>query len=176
MLKTERLILRHWRPEDLDPFADMSADPEVMQWLGGPLSRDGAQAYMTRAHNAFAGLGMGRWAIERKSDGAFLGACGLMPSHPRLPLPPFIDLGWRLARAAWGYGYATEAAQAVMRDGFERLALAEITAITARINRRSRAVMERLAMVRDAGGDFDDPVHAEDDPMRPTVVYRAHRA
>jgi RimJ/RimL family protein N-acetyltransferase len=119
---------------------------------------------------------MGRWAIERRSDGAFLGACGLMPSHPAVPLPPFIDLGWRLARAAWGHGYATEAARAVMRDGLERLELAEITAKTAKINLRSRAVMERLAMVRDAASDFEEPVYGEDDPMRPTVVYRAYRA
>lgn len=176
MIETERLILRLWRDEDLEPFAQMCADEEVMAWLGGVLTRDGAQAYMDRAQDAFAQLGMARYAIERKADGAFLGACGLMPSHSRLPLPPFIDIGWRLSRLAWGQGYATEAARAVMRDGFERLELAEIAAITARINLRSRAVMERLGMARDKASDFADPVHPEDDPMRPTVVYRAYRA
>jgi RimJ/RimL family protein N-acetyltransferase len=171
-LETERLILRQWRDEDLEPFADMSADPEVMRWLGGVLDRSGARAYMDRAHDAFARLGMGRFAIERKADGAFLGACGLMPSYPNVPLPPYVDMGWRLGRWAWGGGYATEAAGAVMRDGFSRLGLPEITAITAEINLRSRAVMERLGMRRDAASDFDDPGHAEDDPMRRTVVFR----
>lgn len=175
-LETERLILRQWRDEDLDPFAEMCADPEVMRWLGGVLTRDGAIAYMDRAHDAFARLGMGRFAIARKSDGAFLGACGLMPSYPNVPLPPYIDMGWRLHRAAWGHGYASEAAAAVMRDGFERLELPTITAITAAINLRSRAVMERLGMARDAERDFDSPDHGLDDPMRPTVVYRMDAA
>lgn len=175
MIETERLVLRLWRDEDLLPFAQMCADEEVMRWLGGVLTKEDAQAYMDRASDAYARLGMARFAIERKADGAFLGACGLMPSHPRLPLPPFIDIGWRLSRLAWGKGYATEAANAVMRDGFDRLELAEIVAITARINLRSRAVMQRLGMARDAASDFADPLHREDDPMRPTVVYRAHR-
>jgi RimJ/RimL family protein N-acetyltransferase len=175
VLETERLILRQWRDEDLDPFAEMCADLEIMQWLGGVLTRDGARAYMDRAHDAFARLGMGRFAIARRSDGVFVGACGLMPSYPNVPLPPYVDLGWRLARAAWGRGYATEAATAVLRDGFERLGLTEITAITAATNLRSRAVMERLGMARDAARDFDDPGHALDDPMRPTVVYRMDR-
>jgi RimJ/RimL family protein N-acetyltransferase len=174
-LETERLILRPWRDEDLEPFAAMSADPEVAQWLGGVLSRDQARAYMDRAHDAFARLGMGRFAIERREDGVFVGSCGLMPAHESVPIGPFIDLGWRLTRAAWGHGYATEAAAAVMRDGFGRLEHPEIIAVTAAINLRSRAVMERLDMVRDEASDFDGPGHPEDDPQRPTVVYRARR-
>jgi RimJ/RimL family protein N-acetyltransferase len=118
---------------------------------------------------------MGRFAIARKSDGALLGACGLMPSYPSVPLPPYIDMGWRLSRSAWGHGYATEAATAVMQDGFARLGLESIIAITAAINVRSWSVMERLGMARDAARDFDSPEHAEGDPMRPTVVYRMDR-
>ena len=175
-LETERLVLRQWREEDLEPFAAMSRDEEVMRWLGGVLTRERARAYMDRAHDAFARLGMGRYAIERRSDGVFLGACGLMPSFEGLPVPPFIDMGWRLSRQAWGRGYATEAAAAVLQDGFTRLDLPEIDAITAAVNRRSRAVMERLGMTYDAElSGFAGPGHAEDDPMRPTVLYRAVR-
>lgn len=175
-LETERLILRQWRDEDLEPFAAMSRDEEVMRWLGGVLTRERAQAYMDRAHDAFARLGMCRFAIERRDDGAFIGACGLMPSHEELPIPPFIDMGWRLSRDAWGHGYATEAAWAVLQDGFTRLDLSEIDCITAEINLRSRAVMERLGMTYDAVlSGFPGPGHAEDDPMRPTVFYRMAR-
>jgi RimJ/RimL family protein N-acetyltransferase len=171
-LETERLILRAWAPEDLEPFAVMSADPQVMQWLGGCLSREEAEAYVARATGSFSALGMGRFAVERRSDGAFVGACGLMPGRADLPIAPYVDIGWRLAAAAWGAGYATEAAAAVLRDGFERLRFAEIAAITMQSNVRSRAVMERLGMRRDAASDFDDPAatHAED-PR--TIVYRA---
>lgn len=176
-LETERLILRQWREADFEPFAAMSRDPEVMRWLGGVLTDERARAYMDRAHDAFAQLGMGRYAIERRSDGAFIGACGLMPSFEELPIPPFIDMGWRLSRQAWGRGYATEAARAVLEDGFTRLDLPEIDAITAAVNLRSRAVMERLGMSYDAQlSGFPGPGHEPGDPMRPTVLYRAFRA
>src|SRR5690606_6478925 len=101
---------------------------EVMKWLGGVLTAEGVRAYKDRADQAFADLGMCRLVIERCDDGAFLGACGLMPGHEQAPISPFIDIGWRLAREAWGGGYASEAAAAVLQDGFTRLGLPEITA------------------------------------------------
>jgi RimJ/RimL family protein N-acetyltransferase len=173
-LETEGLILREWVADDVEGFAEMSADPQVMHWLGGCLSRKEAEAYVARATASFSTLGMGRFAIERRADAAFVGACGLMPGRADLPIAPYVDIGWRLAPAAWGNGYATEAAAAVLRDGFERLALAEIAAITMRTNVRSRAVMERIGMIRDAAADFDDPAltHIEDPH---TVVYRMRR-
>lgn len=174
-LETERLVIRLWRVEDFEPFAQMSADPEVMQWLGGVLTREQVEAYKVRADDSFAALDMCRMVIERRADRAFLGSCGLMPGHESVPLPPFTDIGWRLARHAWGQGYAVEAARAVMADGFARLDLDEITAITAQINVRSRAVMERLGMARDAASDFDHPAFEPQAPMRRTVVYRMRR-
>lgn len=174
-LETERLAIRLWRAEDFEPFAQMSADPQVMQWLGGVLNREQVEAYKVRADDSFAALGMCRMVIERRADGAFLGSCGLMPGHESVPFTPYTDIGWRLARHAWGQGYAVEAAAAVMADGFARLGLDEITAITAQINLRSQAVMERLGMARDAASDFDHPAFAPQDPMRRTVVYRMVR-
>lgn len=173
-LETERLTLREWVTGDLEPFAAMSADPQVMRWLGGCLSREEAAAYVTRAALSFSTLGMGRFAIERRSDEAFVGACGLMPGRSDLPIAPYVDIGWRLAPAAWGHGYATEAAAAVLDDGFQRLGLNEIAAITMQANVRSRAVMERVGMARDPASDFDDPALAHSEDPR-TVVYRARR-
>jgi len=173
-LETERLILRPWRDQDLGPFAAMSADPEVMRWLGGVLTREAAAAYMARSESSFSTRGMGRFAIERRDDGAFIGSCGLMPGRPSMPIAPYTDIGWRLARSAWGGGYATEAAAAVLRDGFGRLRLDEIAAVTAAINLHSRAVMERLGMTWDKADNFNDPAYAIGHPQRRTVVYRAH--
>lgn len=175
MIETDRLILRRWRAEDLDPFAAMSADPEIMRWLGGVMTRDEAFSYIRRSEQSFDEAGMGRFAIEAKADGAFLGACGLMPGRRGLPLGAFIDIGWRLNRAAWGHGYATEAARAVARDGFERLGFEELTAITMAINTRSRAVMSRSGFVHDPARDFDWPESALDDPARPCVTYVRRR-
>lgn len=174
-IETDRLILRLWRVEDLEPFAQMSADPEVMQWLGGVLTREQVQTYMERANDAFARLGMCRMAIERKSDGAFLGVTGLAPSHEALAdrLPPFTDMSWCLRQEAWGRGYMTEAVRAVAADGFGRLALTEITAMVSSINLRSRAVMTRLGMTHDeAVRSFIGLGYEADDPRGPTLVYR----
>ncbi|HZK98930.1 MAG TPA: GNAT family N-acetyltransferase [Caulobacteraceae bacterium] len=173
-LETERLILRPWRPEDLEPFALMSADAEVMRWLGGVITREQAVVYVARTELSFSTLGMGRFAIERRADRAFIGSCGLMPGHEGIPIAPYVDIGWRLARSAWGRGFATEAALAVMGDGFGRLGLREIAAVTAQINLRSRAVMERLGMTRDRRHDFGDPAYPLRHAQRRTVVYRAH--
>ena len=177
MIETPRLILRRWREEDFEPFVAMCADSEVMTWLGGALDRADARAYMVRAVDTFERIGMGRLAITRRDDGAFLGICGLMPGHEALVplLSPFVDLSWSLCREAWGCGYATEAARGVILDGFERLGLSEITAMTAPANLRSQAVMGRLGMTADPACDFDHPLMEVDDPLRRHLVYRLRR-
>lgn len=170
-LETERLVLRRWRSEDLDPFAAMSADPAVMIWLGGVLDRGQAADYMARSEAAFDSIGMGRFAIERKSDGAFVGSSGLLPGRDHIPFAPYIDIGWRLAPAFQGQGYATEAARAVAQDGFSRLGLDEIFAVTATSNRPSRAVMARIGFVHQPGLDFVNTGVPADDPNHASVAY-----
>jgi RimJ/RimL family protein N-acetyltransferase len=90
------------------------------------------------------------------SDGVFLGYAGIMMSAwPNHPLGPHADIGWRLVRSAWGHGYATEAAFAALDDGFKRAGLQEVLAYTDPDNQRSRAVIARLGLQRDASRDFD---------------------
>ena len=173
MIETPRLVLRRWRDADRAPFIAMSADPAVMDWLGGTRTAEQSEATIDRIESAFDRLGHGFFAIERKADGAFLGFAGLAPVHEREPIPEGVEIGWRLIRAAWGAGYATEAARAALDDGFTRLALPEVVAFTARTNLRSQAVMQRLGMTRDAARDFDHPALAQDHPLRPHVVYFA---
>ena len=173
MITTERLILRPWREEDREPYAAMMTDPRVGDWLGGGFSRDDALAQVDRFSAQLETVGVSYLAMERRADGLFLGTAGVMPFRDDHPLTPGFEVGWRLAHAAWGAGYASEAAAAVLRDGFERLSLAEILACTAVSNTRSRAVMERLGLRRDAGRDFDHPALAADHPLRRHVVYVA---
>jgi ribosomal-protein-alanine N-acetyltransferase len=175
MIETERLILRRYRAADLDAYAAMMADPEVADWLGGTLSRDRCEAGWLRREAAFDRLGFGVMVIERRSDGAFLGCAGLDQVGDDVPFAPAFDVGWRLARHAWGHGYATEAARAAIDDGFAHRGLSEITAITAVSNLRSRAVMERLGLARDPGRDFDHPQPDLDPALVPHVVYAASR-
>ena len=172
MIETQRLILRRWREEDREPYAAMSADPEVMYWLGQvPMTREQSDARIERFEAQFDQLGHGFFALEAKTDGAFLGFAALAPIPPGPPRPEGYEIGWRLARQAWGNGFATEAAIALLDHGFEQLRLPEIVSFTALTNLRSQAVMERIGLVHDPARDFDHPALADGDPLRPHVVY-----
>jgi len=174
-IETERLLLRAWRDADLDPYADIMVEPEVGKWLGGPFTRDQAYERVARFTANLAATGLGRLAIERKSDGRLIGHCGLAHTPDTPPVPVGVEIGWALAPDAWGAGYAIEAARAVVADGFARADLAEILAFTGATNLRSQAVMRRLGMERAAERDFDHPALAPDDPLRRHVVYTARR-
>ncbi|OWJ55884.1 GNAT family N-acetyltransferase [Inquilinus limosus] len=153
ILATPRLRLRPWRVQDRDAFAALTADPEVMRDLGGPLDRAGSDAKLDRYIVGYHRQGFCRWAVTDLS-GAVLGYAGLMRSGPEHAAGPHVDIGWRLARHAWGQGYATEAAAAALRDGFGRLGFSEILAYTAPDNLRSQAVMARLGLRREPARDF----------------------
>jgi RimJ/RimL family protein N-acetyltransferase len=173
VIETPRLILRAWREEDRVPFAAMSADPEVMETLGGALlSRPESNAYIDRSQANIAALGFGRWAVERRADGVFLGSVGLMPIPETLPLPGGFEMSWRLARAAWGAGYASEAARAAIRDAFENRGLTEVFAFTSLPNLRSQSVMTRLGLERLPDHDFDHPALPAGHPQRRHLVWR----
>jgi ribosomal-protein-alanine N-acetyltransferase len=174
VIETERLILRPWRDDDRAPFVAMSADPAVMETLGGVLSEAEADDYIARGRQRLAVFGFCRWALERREDGAFIGAVGLAPIHASLPLPAGFEMGWRLVREAWGQGFATEAAVAAIDDGFAR-GLTEIFAFTSRPNLRSQAVMKRAGLARTPTLDFDHPALAEDHPMRAHLVWMQRR-
>ena len=172
---TERLVLRQWREGDLEPFARLNADPEVMRHFPALLSREQADAMVDRLSGHIEAEGWGMWAVERRDTGEFIGFTGLGVPRQELPSQPCVEVGWRLARDAWGHGYASEAAREALRVGFDELGLAEIVAFTAVPNRRSRAVMERLGMVRDAAEDFDHPAVDVGHPVRRHVLYRTVR-
>ena len=152
-LETERLRLRHWRQSDREPFAAMNADSEVMADLGGPLHRNDSDRKLEHYLAAFDRHGFTRWVVE-DLDGQFLGYTGIMARNGDHPLGVHREIGWRFTRQAWGHGYATEAAKAVLHDAFTRLHMDEVLAYTAPDNFRSQAVMERLGLQRDATRDF----------------------
>ncbi|BEL06528.1 GNAT family N-acetyltransferase [Actinoplanes sichuanensis] len=169
-LTTERLRLRQWLPGDLDAWAAMNADPRVREFWPDLLSREQAAASMESFRGDLAARGWGWWAVEVVATGEFIGMAGLDPVDEEAPVGG-VEAGWRLARSAWGRGYATEAAQAVLAYGFEVLELPEILAIAVAGNERSRALMRRLGMVHDPAEDFQD-LSVPPGPLRHSVVYR----
>ena len=138
----------------------MSADPDVMEDFGGPLNRTESDAKFDRYANAFEQHGFCRWAVE-DLEGRFLGYTAAMPSRSGHPLGLHADIGWRFIRAAWGNGYATEAARASLRDVFGRIGLKEVLAYTAPDNIRSQAVMRRLGLQRAVALDYSEPFGGE---------------
>lgn len=170
-LRTERLHLRQWRESDRPVFHAMSADPEVMKFLGGPRSVAQSDAQLDERAVGLAVQGVGKWAVEEVASGEFVGTVGLGYALFDAPFTPAIEMGWRISRAHWGRGFAIEAANAAVRFGFEELELREIVAFTSTGNIASRAVMHRLGMTHQPQHDFDSPGRLPDDEHRRQVLY-----
>ena len=151
----------------------MNADPAVMEHFPATLDRAESDAFLGRIVERWTTDGHGLWAVERLGDGGFLGFTGLA----RLPWLPgdSPEVGWRFVRAAWGRGYATEAARAAVQFGFDVLGVDEIVSVTTVGNERSQAVMRRLGMTRDPADDFLHPNLPVGHPLRPHVLYRLAR-
>ncbi len=169
VLATPRLILRQWRDEDRLPFAAMGMDLQVMEHFPARLTREDSDAMVDRIGEHFVHHGFGLWAVEVVGGAPFIGFTGLVRPRWR---PDCVEVGWRLARAHWGSGYATEAAGAAIDHGFTRHGLSEIVSFVLPGNLRSQAVMARLGMTRDRNSDFDHPSIPEGHPMRPHWLFR----
>jgi RimJ/RimL family protein N-acetyltransferase len=174
-IETARLRLRPWHSEDLAPFGALNADPAVMEHFPKTLDQAESDAVVGRIDAHFAEHGFGFWAVETK-NGPFIGMVGLIVPRWTAAFTPCVEIGWRLAAAYWGHGYASEAAAAALDHGFDVLGLDEIVACTLPGNRRSRAVMERLGMRRSATDDFDHPAVPDGHPMTRHVLYRIDAA
>ena len=177
-LVTPRLRLRRWCDADLDAFAALNADPEVMAHFPAPLDRAASDALAARIRGLMDMRGFGLWAVEVPGVAPFIGFTGLavptFTAHFTHPDAPCLEIGWRLARAHWGHGYATEAARVALDFAFDTLSRAEVVSFTAAGNARSRAVMTRLGMTYDPGDDFDHPA-VPSGALRRHVLYRISR-
>jgi RimJ/RimL family protein N-acetyltransferase len=172
-ITTERLIMRGWREADLAPWAAMNADPEVRRYVGPLLTFEQAAAWAMNYQDDLDRYGFGFWAVEVRTSGEFIGFTGLNIVDEEMPFTG-VEVGWRLARPAWGHGYATEAGLAALRYGFGTMGLPDVVAVTMARNARSQAVMRRIGMTSDPAEDFDDP-DVDEGPLRRHVVYRKLR-
>lgn len=174
-LRTERLLLRRWRPADREPFAAMNADPRVTEFLPTVLTREMSDAFIARAESHFEEHGFGLRAVEIPDVTPFAGFVGI--SRPRFDahFQPSVEIGWRFAAEHWGRGYATEGARATLEFGFDAIGLPAIVSFTVPANTRSRHVMEKIGMTRDPADDFDHPLLPKGHPLRRHVLYRIAR-
>lgn len=176
MLETDRLLLRRWRSADLDPFAEINADPRVVEWLPALLSRRESDGLAALIESHFERHGFGVWAVELVGVAPFIGFVGLSVPSFEAHFTPCVEIAWRIAADHWGRGYATEAARAALAFGFQQLGLEEIVAFTVPENSRSRRVMEKLGMKHAADDDFDHPRVPPGHRLRRHVLYRIERS
>ena len=174
-LRTDRLVLRQWRPQDREPFGALNDDPGVMEHFPAHLTREQSDAMADRITTFLDAHGWGLWAVEVAQSGEFVGFTGLSVPRFEEHFTPCVEVGWRLARSAWGHGYATEAARASLAHGFGPLGLEEVVAMVVPGNVRSQGVMRKLGMTRDEGADFDHPLIPEGSPVRRHRLYRLTR-
>ncbi len=169
VIETERLCLRGFVEADLPHFAAMHTDPAVMQYLGGStLAASVTADIAAAAQNGFDTTGVGKIAVARRSDGVFLGMCGLSIESW---YPNDIEVGWRLGRAYWGHGYASEAGAAWLDHAFRVLGAPRVISVTDVPNRRSIAVMERIGLTLDHHAELTD-----ESGSFPAVIYSMNLA
>ena len=175
-LRSERLLLRRWRPEDRAPFAALNDDPAVMEHFPARLTPAESDAMVDRIETGFAAHGFGLWALEVTEPGdltgEFIGFTGLNVPGFEAHFTPAVEVGWRLARRAWGHGYASEAARRALAVAFDDYHLGEVVSFTSTTNLRSQAVMRRIGMTRDPDGDFDHASLPPGHRLQRHVLYR----
>ena len=171
-LRTARLLLRRWRPEDREPFARLNADPRVVEFLPKALTREESDAVADRIAAHFQQHGFAQWAVEIPGITPFAGFIGLSIPRFEAHFTPCVEIGWRLDADHWNRGYATEGARAALEFGFRELGLQEIVSFTVPANVRSRRVMEKLGMTHSPSDDFYQPALPEGHPLRRHVLYR----
>lgn len=168
-LRTDRLLLRRWVQSDRRPFAELNADPHVMEHFASALTGDESDVLADRIEAHFERHGFGLWAVEVPDQIPFIGFVGLAIPSFEAHFTPCVEVGWRLAAEFWDRGYATEAARAALASGFGPAGLTEIVSMTVPENVRSRRVMERLGMTHNPADDFDHPSLPD---RRRHVLYR----
>ncbi|MCB9895418.1 MAG: GNAT family N-acetyltransferase [Planctomycetes bacterium] len=174
-IRTERLLLRHWRDEDYQPFAAMNADPRVMKYFPEPLIREHSDTFVDFIRKQFELRGYGLWAVQTP-DAPFIGFIGLHWATFEADFTPALEIGFRLAADHHGKGYATEGGLAVLKWLFQHTEEPEVNSWTAVLNKPSQRVITKLGLKRVDAGDFDHPRVPEGHPLRPHVRFHMSRA
>ncbi|RBP37784.1 RimJ/RimL family protein N-acetyltransferase [Roseimicrobium gellanilyticum] len=164
------ILLRQWHDADMEPFASMNADAEVMRFFPRPLTAQESREAMQRFRQGIEQRGWGLWAVE--VDGDFAGFTGLSEPKFSAHFTPCVEVGWRLRREFWGRGIAFAAAQQAVDYAFSILHLEQLVSFTTASNLKSRKLMERLGFTHHSDDDFMHPLLEEDHPLRHHVLYR----
>lgn len=175
ILETERLLMRTWTDQDIDPMVVIDQDPKVCEFLPAIGTRESTEATVRKIMQHYTQHGFSLYAVELKATGKFIGWTGLAIPSFEAHFTPAVEIGWRLASHYWNQGYASEAARAVLHYAFTVLNLKEIVSFTAVNNKASRRVMEKIGLHHDPNDDFDHPKLEKNHPLSRHVLYRLTR-
>jgi ribosomal-protein-alanine N-acetyltransferase len=175
-IETERLLLREWENQDLETFANINRDPKVMEFMPGLLTLEETSNWMNKIKQHFVKYRYGYWAVTLKNSDELIGYTGLNVPSYETHFTPCVEISWRIASKHWGKGVATEAARAVLTNGFEKYGLKEIVSLTVPANKRSIRVMEKIGMKRDLSGDFNHPILPKEHPLSKHILYRISKS
>lgn len=171
LFSSERLGFRNWTGDDLPLMTALNADEEVMTYFPGIQSRRQTSGFIARMQEMYDARGYCYFATETLADGKLIGFIGLAWQTYELSFAPCVDMGWRLARSAWGRGYATEGAKRCLAYAFETLGLSEVFALAPEVNIPSVSVMQKSGMQYYTA--FRHPVLKEYPRLETCVCYRA---
>lgn len=174
LFESARLGFRNWESQDLAPLAQMNQDQEVMRFFPGVQTKEQTEAFIHRMQDLYLEKSYAYFAVERLEDQVFIGFIGLAWQTFASPATPSVDVGWRLAPAFWGQGYATEGAQRCLVYGFETLKLATIKAFAPLLNQPSINVMKKLGMQEKLR--FNHPALKEYPDLESCVCYEISNA
>ncbi|CDX33973.1 Acetyltransferase, GNAT family [Mesorhizobium sp. SOD10] len=174
-LTTERLILRPWEDKDRSPMATIYGDAQVRRFYPKVMTVEETNVAIDVAIGLARTNGFHFQAAELKGSGVLIGMAGLgvlsEASRRQFPGLPLVEIGWVLAKEHWGKGLASEGARAWL-DYAWSIGLPEVAAFTAKENEPSQRVMQRIGMIFDPAGDYENPQFGEGHWLRPHVVYR----
>ena len=175
IIETKRLILRTWQDQDADAFAKINQDSKVIEFLRGPMTLLEVENFIRANNQCFDKNKFCLFATALKETNELIGFIGLSAPTFEAHFTPCVEIGWRLASAHWGQGYATEGANAALQYGFTEIGLKEIVSFTVPANIRSIRVMEKIGMYRDAKDDFAHPNLSSDHTLSQHILYRKRK-
>lgn len=170
IIQTQRLGLRAWQAADLSPLADMCADPKVMQFFPETLTFEQSKSLLDRLQKCDREHGFTYFALELKETNEFLGFAGMLNQTYDAPFTPCVDIGWRLKKAAWGKGYATEAAKACLNFAFQNKKIKEIYSVCTSKNEASKSIMKKIGMQYE--GSFMHPALTNYPALGECLIYK----
>ena len=170
IFKSERLGFRNWTDSDLEEFAIINADEDVMEYFPKPLSKNETADFITRLKDHYDKNNYNYFATEILKTGELIGFIGLAYQDYKTKFTPATDIGWRLKPSAWGKGYATEGAKKCLEFAFKKIQLEKVISVFTEKNIKSENIMKKIGMVKI--GAFNHPKLKDYPGLEKCICYQ----